>query len=278
MSNDLEFNPGKEPKLIIENGDARAVSYDGSTEFISALTFNRKLKLRDIQFYCGAILNNRFFDQPLVPSEMAWVTRNTEIPIGDVPKAKIVKMMKAEHSRALLEEGRIRLGSIEQYRKSELDEVGDPSEGICVIVAYDGEETHIRHVRGGLNDWIFCCSRGEPDASVMERFGYDSGIEIVDVQGFSRTIGKAVGAIRSTYSCCIYSKDRALYGEVKDKLSIDDMRNGNFGELLGNARAFIKPAHYWHQSEFRFLWRGRERTADYIDVVCPGLGKFCRPI
>jgi hypothetical protein len=55
------------------------------------------------------------------------------------------------------------------------------------------------------------------------------------------------------------------------------MMDGQFSEMLGNARAFLKNSRYQHQSEFRFVWRGEGYVEDYLDIECPGITEFCRP-
>ena len=253
---DLKATPGKEPKILFENGKARVVSHDGSEEIISSLVFNQRLSQQLIRHYCGALLHQRFIDKPLPEHEMADVIDRAVIPLGVVPNRPIIKMMKPEHAELLTKHGIVRLGSIEYYRRHENPEVQDEAEGYCVLAGFDGEQTHIREVRGGLNDRILCCYAGPPDWEIVQRFGYDAAVEIINVEAFSLAIGQMIKAKQSIFSSCIYVRDRAIWGEGLRKVDPQEMMDGQFSEMLGDARAFLKNNRYQHQSEFRFVWRG----------------------
>ena len=91
-------------------------------------------------------------------------------------------------------------------------------EGHVVLAAFDGQMTHIRETRGGLNDRLFCCYVGPPNREIIQRFGYDAAVEITDIKAFSQTVGIKIGASQSSFSSCVYVRDRVLYGESLSQL------------------------------------------------------------
>lgn len=275
---DLKATPGKEPRIFVENGEIRVISHDGAEEVISSLAFHGRLSRHHMRYFCGALLHGRMIDVPLMEHEMADVLDRASIPIGIVPDVPIVKMMKSEHAELLTKHGSLRLGSIDYYRRHENAEVQDRMEGHCVLVAFDGQMTHIREVRGGLNDRLLCCYAGPPDREVIQRFGYDAAVEITDVEAFAQSVGEKIGTSGSYFSSCIYVRDRALYGEVSKLINPQEMMDGQFAEMLGQERAFLKHNSYQHQTEFRMIWRGKGHLQDCLDITCPALTQFCRRV
>jgi hypothetical protein len=275
---DLRATPGKEPRAYVEDGEIRVISHDGAEEVISTLVFSGRLSPQHMRHFCGALLHRRMIDVPLLEHEMADVLDQTRIPIGIVPNVPLLKMMRSEHAELLTKQGSLRLGSIDYYRRHENSEVQDRTEGYCVLVAFDGQMTHIREVRGGLNDRLLCCYAGTPDGEVIRRFGYEAAVEITDVEAFAQSIGKEIGTSDSYFSSCIYVRDRALYGEVSKPINPQEMMDGQFAGMLGKARAFLKHNRYRHQTEFRIIWRGKGHVQDYLDITCPALTQFCRRV
>ena len=275
---DLIPSYGKRPKGIVEGGALRVFLHDGATEMMTFVRCHGALSPRMISYHCGALLNGRMLQTALPRALLAEVTNASEIHVGEIPTQPIVKMMKSVHADWLVNEGKIRLGSVEYYRQHENPEVRDPQEGICILTAYDGNETHIYHVRGGLNDRLLCCYVGDPDPDVINRFGYDAAVEITDVAGFLDAISRSLGSTESSFARCLYVRDRVIYGSVNTPLSVQGAIDGDAAEILGLARAFLKHESYKHQSEFRFLWRGQGHLTDYLDIICPELTRFCRRV
>ena len=153
---DLHATLGKEPLLIFEDGGPRVLSHDLATELISFVGFNGRLRMPDLQYFCGALLHDRYIDRPLSLHELASLVDVDTISVGHLPGTPIIKMMAEKHATALCERGGLRLGSIDYYRKYEDAEIGDNTEGLCVLAAWDGTKTVVSKIRGGLNDWLLC--------------------------------------------------------------------------------------------------------------------------
>lgn len=211
-------------------------------------------------------------------TELVDIIDQSRIPIGKIPDTSVLKMMKSEHAKLLLEDGMLRLGSIDFYRRHTNPEVLDKHEGLCMVVAYDGEQTEIRMIRGGLSDRLFCCYAGTPDKEVIELFGYDAAVEITDIEAFARLIQKTLGSNRHYFSSCLYVQDRVLYGQVSESFNVEMRLNREFADLIGQGRAFLKHNNYRHQREFRFLWTCAAPLQEYIDISIPGIQKCCRRV
>jgi len=275
---DLHATPGKEPFLISEDGVPRVLSHDRATELISLIGYNVRLRMPDLQYLCGAVLHDRYVDKPLSLHELASLVNVDTISVGQLPGAPIIKMMAEKHATALCERGGLRLGSIDYYRKYEDAEIGDTTEGLCVLAVWDGTKTVVSKFRGGLNDWLFCTFEGNVDRTIVDRMGYDSAVEITDVKAFSSAISAHLSSLSANYGSIKYVRDRALYGEVTGPIDPQDYMDGPIAEVLGDARSFLKNQYFSHQSEFRFRWKVADKAAEFIDIVCPELTAFCRPV
>lgn len=275
---DLHATLGKEPLLIVEDGGPRVLSHDLATEMISFVGFNGRLRMPDLQYFCGALLHDRYIDRPLSLHELASLVDVDTISVGQLPGTPIIKMMAEKHATALCERGGLRLGSIDYYRKYEDAEIGDNTEGLCVLAAWDGTKTVVSKIRGGLNDWLLCTFEGNVDRKIVDRMGYDSAVEITDVEAFSSAISTHLSSLSANYGSIKYVRDRALYGEVKRPIDPQEFMDGPIAEVLGDARVFLKNQYFSHQSEFRFRWNVANRAAEFIDIVCPQLTAFCRPV
>lgn len=275
---DLYSHPGREPLIFIEDGKVRVLSFDRSTELISYLEYPGRLTEKQQQHLCGALLHRRFIDQPIHPSEYAELIKPTDVPVNRIPDKRIIKMLKAHHADALLSLGALRLGSIDYYRRFDDTEIGDPTEGNCILSAFDGLKTVIAEVRGGLNDLLFCTYQGEIDPELIRKMGYDAAIEITDVKAFSAEIAGALRSRSSKFSSCVYVRDRAIYGDTASVVDRQDFMDGPISEMLGDARAFLKPKNYSHQNEFRFSWTVSNRGADFLDIECSSIRSYVRAV
>lgn len=274
---DLIATPGNEPIVKIENDKIRILSRDLSTEMIAQAVFIGRLNSFHQSFYCGALLNGRVLDQPLASHEFAELVNVSDIPVNQVPNQRIIKMMKSEHAEAMIKRGSLRLGSIDYYRNFDNAEIGDQTEGLCVLSAFDGVKSVVAQVRGGLNDFLFCTFQGSVDNKVTQQMGYDAAIEITNVSEFSAATGKHLQCKSFCFSSCLYVRDRALTGNAFKEINPQDFMDGPISEILGEARAFLKSRIYAHQKEFRFSWKMQARTQEYIDIECPEIREFIRP-
>ncbi len=273
---DLHPMPGQEPIIRFEGEGVRILSSDLAVELCTFLEFPQQLTLREQEYFCGALLHRRMIDEELLASEYAQLIPASDVPVDMIPDQKIFKLMRAEHAEAMLTHGYVRLGSIDHYRKFEDKEVGDPSEGNCVLSAFDGMRTVIAEVRAGLNDLLFCTSLGDADPEVMKKLGYDTAVEIVDVPAFSAAIARTIQSKASSYSSCKYVRDRAIFGDATSRIERQHFMNGQIAEMLGDARAFLKPQAYAHQKEYRFKWTLSKLETEYLDIECPQLKDFIR--
>lgn len=263
-------------RLVIdhEKGTVRAVTLDGRAEFLTEIRYGHQLSEHDIRYIAGILLTGKQIGDQLPLFDRPQLTYALDFRIDKIPRQPVIKMMKAEHAEMFLSEGRLRLGSINHYRSYEHTEIGDPTEGECILVGMNRASTIVRHVVGGLHEWLFCCYAGEPDPNVVQQFGYDAAIQIKNVAGFSEAINAALGAEASHFSRCKYSKDRVVVGPSDEDIH-DAHQHPDFYEILGYSRAFIKHNRFQHQREFRFLWSMPTGVEGFLDIVAPEAARYC---
>lgn len=214
------------------------------------------------------------------PGNSPKLTYVLDMKIDRIPARPIIKMMRSDHARAFLETGTLRLGSIAHFRQYEHPEIGDRSEGETIMFGIGNRGTIVRQVIGGLNEWIFCCFAGDAAPAVIEKFGYDAAIRIKDPEAFGMAISETLGGLECHFARCVYSDGRVLVGLTNEDIpeegdNRDIILGTDFADMLGPARAFLKPERYSHQKEFRFTWATEAGVTGYHDIVSPEAASYC---
>lgn len=214
------------------------------------------------------------------PGSSTKLTYVLDMKIDRIPAKPVIKMMRADHAREFLETGKLRLGSIAHFRQYEHPEIGDRSEGETIMFGIGKRGTIVRQVIGGLNEWIFCCFAGDAAPAVIEKFGYDAAIGIKDPEAFGQAISESLGGLECHFARCVYSDGRVLVGLTKEDIpeegdNRDLVLGTDFADMLGPARAFLKPERYSHQKEFRFTWATKAGVSGYRDIVSPKAASYC---
>lgn len=259
------------------DGSIRILTPKRTAEFYEYVTIPRICSDEEIEIRCRDITSAFISNRKILKSKQINLINSNSITINRRPNDSIIKMLKSEHADLMLDEGRIRLGSIEKFREYDHPEIGDASEGQCILVYKGLRTTSFFAFRGGLHEWIFCCHYGDPKKEISRNFNYDAKIEITDVDGFSNAIATHLGTSGAKYARCQYSDTRILIeNSIVDVLPENIF--SNFEENIGVARAFIKPSKFRHQNEFRFLWPTPTGVQGSLDICCPEIKDFCKRI
>jgi hypothetical protein len=197
---------------------------------------------------------------------------------------------KLEHANALLA-GIVRLGTLDDYRRSEDCERGDPNEGVSVYPATFGahggdEYTQILQERIGFkigegsrdiavvghrtidimpNAWVMCAS-WEDNPIAMREFGE----HCVSIQAPMSFVSRMARSI---------SKMRALRGA---DCSLVRYANANYAmfESPPGPLGYVKdPTRFSHQKEYRMIWypaAGEPISTQYFE--CPEIRDLVRRV
>lgn len=241
------------------------------TSYLIYSGINRE-KIRAIS---GALINRLYLDQPIPRDKFAEITEESTIPLNIVPDKPVVKMAKRQHVEAFFQNGALRLGTFSYYNHFDHEEIGDTSEGSFVLVGQHTDTTAFAEIAGGFNNYLFCCYGGAPDPECVERFGYDSNFTIVDIEGFASTIGKHIGAVDYRFAQCAYARDKVVIGTVDRDFDFNTI-SPRLLDLATEAKYFLKPDKYAHQSEFRITWQMTSDVDLPLDILCPEAIEYCK--
>lgn len=229
---------------------------------------------RAIRAISGALIHRLYIDEPIPPEKHAEIVYDTEIALDQIPETRVIKMSRKEHVEKFFDDGTLQLGNFNYFNSFDHEEIGDRSEGTFVLVGRRGDEFGFAEIGGGFHYHAFCAYAGDPDPKCIERFGYDSYFSIDDVDGFSTAILKTLRSNHYHYSSCVYRKDKVVVGDVSNNFDFNQISD-RLLELVSEAKFFVKPRNYSHQSEFRFIWSNvSDLTAPKI-IKCPEAIEYC---
>lgn len=265
------------PIQIGNDGTIRVLTPRRFAEFEGFLQFPIALSIDQIRQAGANLLLGRFIDKPVSSNEAPHPILTKNIALNSKPSSRIIKMTKSFYADQMVQYGKIRLGSVDEYMGFDHPEIGDKTEGKCIFVVAAPTQTNFFQFRGGLNEWVFCCFCGDFDQDVVSKFGYDAAVEITDPFGFLKTIEQHLGIDTSYFSECVYGDARFLINYVDSNLSASNAML-DFDKSIGLARAFIKHSRFSHQQEIRFVWPVPKSAERSIDLCCPEITKFCKRI
>ncbi len=214
---------------------------------------------------------------------------------------KLYKYCKRAHAKRMTKMGQVRIGTLHEYRNDERynEQISDAQEGRAshTLEAMHAMELDLltgtgaavafarRVITGGdalpagssvkvvlqptsrleLNfdfpDQFMYCVTEEMDLSAMKSFGYDSCVEISDVESFFSLITSNLSNFTGRYCA-----KPVTYGE----------RRIDFECQHADHPAFIKPVSYAQQREFRMMWEPATRPILPIVLSVPSLTRYCR--
>lgn len=241
----------------------------------SYLVYEELLDDTQIREASGALVHGLPLDQPIPKEKYAETVNEEQIYLNAIPSRPVIKMAKKKDVDSFFLNGTLRLGTFSYYNRFDHEEIGDTTEARFILVGRKPSSTAFTEIAGGFNNYVFCCFSGEVDERCIRRFGYDDSYEIIDVAGFSRAISKKLDATGYCWSECVYSKDKVIVGRLNESFRFDVL-SAHLINLANEAKYFVKPNTYSHQSEFRLLFQVESDVDEPIDLDCPEAVQFCR--
>ncbi|EOW6434228.1 hypothetical protein ACOZWC_003701 [Cronobacter turicensis] len=214
-------------------------------------------------------------------------------------KFKLYKYMKKEFAEAFISQGKIRIGTLYDFRNIEKHgpEIGDEGEGTRTAhytnnstqsidaskvhgltelanmfgIAIGGGTIIARPgalISGQLSSpdlFVYCASK-ELDQHKMVEMGYDSCIKINDPYSFFECISKSLTKIASPLD-----HGEVIYGD----------RHIDLNESIEKRSYLIKPDYerFINQKEYRFVWLPHiQLQQPFIDLSCPDIAIYCEKI
>lgn len=261
--------------IIHQEANSKIKTKFMSSTYISTyLVYPPNLPDEPIKAISGALINKLFLDKPIPYDKFADITYEEEFEGLEVPQSKIIKMSKKEYIDDFFENGNLLIGTLESFH-NDSPEIGDNSEGSFIVVGKNTTQTAFAEIGSGFNNYVFCCYDGEPDQEIIDKFGYNDYLEIIDVKGFSEAISKSLKANRSYRSKCLYKKDKVLVGSTPDNFNFYEM-SGRLKELVNETKYFLKTSNYKHQQEYRFLWELDNDIKAPLIINCKEAIKYCK--
>ncbi|MDZ7843051.1 MAG: hypothetical protein U5R46_19870 [Gammaproteobacteria bacterium] len=245
--------------------------------YISSYLIYRDVNDEVIRAVSGALLNRLYLDQPIPRDKFAEVVYEEAIPLNGIPTTEVVKMARREHVDAFFRDGSLRLGNFRYYNQYDQEEIGDRQEGSFILVGNCPPTTAFVEIGGGFDNYIYCCFAGEPDPNCLGRFGYDAGMRIRDIAGFTEAVAEKIQSEKHWYSKCAYSRDKVVVGSVDADFDFGTI-SSRLLDLTSEAKYFVKPDKYAHQCEYRFVWKMPGDVTEPLDLKCPEAIQFCETL
>ncbi|MGF6611715.1 hypothetical protein OKW45_006637 [Paraburkholderia sp. WSM4175] len=197
--------------------------------------------------------------------------------------------------------GELLLTTLPKCREHEEESRRDGTDGKLSFAILDGQQIMAGLSIAGKSSYLLCtsCSCAEP---IQQRFGTDSWIEIIDVQGFAQAVCRAVGSdTRPMFVPCRYLVDKSVtinaaspiaddFAEMCEAVTTGKTENIKqlFYETNARLRAraeafehdvyFLKPADpYQIEEEFRFVWTVDAAVSGPKVFDCSEARQFCQP-
>jgi hypothetical protein len=233
----------------------------------------RRLSTFEVVFLASKLAKGLPPNQPLV-GEIVDPAYEEDVRLMHLPTRRVAKMARKQHVDAFFNDGTLRLGTYEDFRTQGNAEVRDHQEGLATVVGVGSSITAFGTYQRADDSYIFCTFLGNPDANVIEQFGYDDQFFIDDIAGFCSAIKEPIGATSVSFGTCVYCEYKVLVGSL-DPMFNPTRIDHRTAELAGEATHYVKPVRYSHQNEFRMVWRMRRSVSKPVIIKCPEAIQFC---
>ena len=137
------------------DGSIRILNSKRTAEFYEYVTLPWICSDEEIINRCQDITSAFISNRKILKSKKINLINSNSITVNQRPNNSIIKMLKSEHADLMLDEGRIRLGSVENYREYDHPEIGDASEGQCILVYKGLKTTSFLVFRGACMNGFF---------------------------------------------------------------------------------------------------------------------------
>jgi hypothetical protein len=219
-----------------------------------------------------------------------------------VTMPEVVRYMDKEFVDEFFNSGKLRLTTFEHCAAHPDKTREDSNEGVTPYLA-KGE-----HVTGNGTDvitnknYMFCTSLIESNR-LKDRFSTDGHFVITDVMSFFNAVAKQLaGFEEGMLGACIYKDEKIISGPLPNTIFREEDRLAAVREMqskndegpmqeymdqnmnnmsvsiqkLMNEAYFLKETAYYHEAEFRMVWRLDHIVERTIDIKVPEAIQYCR--
>jgi hypothetical protein len=215
------------------------------------------------------------------------------IVVGDVVVETLFKYVKADYLREILDHGRIRIGTLYEYRNTAEHqcEIADGKEGRrSIVVEAQGEaESHEQAESDGVALAAAISNRHDVDVRVL---GAGNGKIVVEAHSpdlylFSASLKCDRGLmLKLGYDACLRIDDSPQFFAALSQQMCDRGRFLGYREVIyedpacpkraaGIHPAFFKRADFAHQAEVRALWESYEAGLEPLVITCRDAAGLC---
>lgn len=199
------------------------------------------------------------------------------------------RFMDARFISALKETGALRLASFAVFHQHETAHQGDKNEGHSFAGANDvvADRSFWTYSVVGTHAYVLSATtRSGP--GIQKDFG-PSSFEIVDPLEFCATVAAEIPYFAAAkIGHCIYVDQKMLvtpgsaptvedlrHAGNPDQISLEKVLQASTA-ITGDKPLFLKDRQFEYQCEYRFIWETSKPVDSHLDIVAPGLAKFCR--
>lgn len=163
------------------------------------------------------------------------------------------KYLQRDHAKRILEDGLFRIGTLFEYRDTDLHgvEIGDALEGR--LIAHEEEE---------MDCYLYSLSESF-DPHAMKRMGFDTCLRITDSRLFFIALTDAF--LRKNIVVDPVQFGRCVYVDQSDFCSGTE----DFHPF------FLKHARYSYQKEIRAFWKPKDLKIQPLFLSAPEAVRFC---
>lgn len=194
------------------------------------------------------------------------------------------KYVSEANYETYIRKGKIRLGSINLYRKAENTGVRDQREGFSLINFNGGAQEVQSYILAGFEQAIFCMTlSSDYDERLANEFG-SRLLKISDLSGFVAAVKCHIGSqnvigdrihyndykiVRQAVKLPDYDFHRLRLSEEWTDFIFSAFRKAAFFPSI-----FVKPQSYEYQNEFRLAFERAPNFSGIVDIDDPDLARF----
>lgn len=196
----------------------------------------------------------------------------------------LTRHMKQEHVNDFLDRGRLRLTSLESFRKHPDEALSDGEEGV-IDMSMSNPNAQGQALLFVQQCYVMCTSSNQFDPDRVA-WNADSGFRIIDPIGFSNAIAGHVPGFKAGHvGACDYTDEPDVVLNSDEPLVPPDKHpggpDGYFREMMARQEKhaipglFSKARRFLPDSEYRFLWFTDGKPEQELFIDCPEARGYC---
>ncbi len=218
------------------------------------------------------------------------------------PVRTVYRYLDGKYADAFFKTGSLQLTTLAVCRSHPLESRADTGDGKLPYALKDGDQMMAGVSVAGRRSYMLCASFSN-SSTLLDRFGTDSGIEIINPSKFAKAVADVLGCSEAPrLSACRYLSPKEFNEQARTSpteviqdlyrstlVNNDDVVRDNFyktgerlsdivGDHLGDGAYFTKAADLYEiEQEFRFFWEVDHDVTGTKVIRCPEAIPYCRP-